>query len=100
MVQEAGEMVITMPGAFHEGFNAGNNIAVAVNVASRYWVTQGAVSTTCDCPEKLGNAQPVNIPMNIFLHMYSPMVTELDDYVSPVVMEEVKDKGRPSTVGV
>ncbi|EER19027.1 hypothetical protein Pmar_PMAR025227, partial [Perkinsus marinus ATCC 50983] len=43
-VQRPGDIVLTFPGAYHGGFNAGINLAEAVNVPARDWITMGSVA--------------------------------------------------------
>lgn len=45
VMQQPGEFVITLPGAYHTGFNWGFNIAEAVNFATNKWLS---VFTKCD----------------------------------------------------
>ncbi|KAF4660738.1 hypothetical protein FOL46_005998 [Perkinsus olseni] len=43
-VQRPGDIVLTLPGAYHGGLNAGVNLAEAVNVPARDWITMGSVA--------------------------------------------------------
>jgi histone demethylase JARID1 len=40
-LQQAGEYVLTLPGAYHAGFSMGLNIGEAVNFASKSWLAYG-----------------------------------------------------------
>lgn len=56
VVQRAGDLIITAPGAFHFGFNTGLNLAEATNLASWQWWTRGAYHDymsvgICKCKE-------------------------------------------------
>jgi hypothetical protein len=57
LVQRAGDLVITAPGAIHWGINCGDNIAESTNVADASWITSGALGTydalgPCTCLDK------------------------------------------------
>jgi hypothetical protein len=43
-VQNAGQFMVTFPQAYHCGFNSGNNLAEAVNVACPDWLPHGRLS--------------------------------------------------------
>jgi [histone H3]-trimethyl-L-lysine9/36 demethylase len=49
VVQLPGEYVVTMPGAYHFGFNHGYNIAEATNFATPRWFDIGRLATRCTC---------------------------------------------------
>jgi jumonji domain-containing protein 2 len=60
-VQRPGELVMTMPGAFHCGFNSGFNVAEAANFALSSWIPRGLASRQCLC-----RPGAVTIDMRIF----------------------------------
>ena len=60
--QKAGELVLTLPGAFHCGFNSSFNIAEACNFALPSWIPFGLRSRQCDC-----RAGVVRLDMRVFL---------------------------------
>lgn len=49
VVQQAGEFVVTFPGAYHGGFNHDFNIAEATNFATQRWLELGRKATRCVC---------------------------------------------------
>lgn len=49
VVQQAGEFVVTFPGAYHGGFNHDFNIAEATNFATPRWLELGRRATRCVC---------------------------------------------------
>lgn len=61
VVQQPGEFVITMPYAYHSGFNLGLNCAEAVNFGSDRWLPYGQKAKPCLCFPDV-----VNISMRIF----------------------------------
>jgi len=52
IVPVIGEMIMTFPGAFHFGFNLGDNLAEAANFASISWIDYGKTASFCNCPMK------------------------------------------------
>mmetsp|Transcript_5803 Transcript_5803/g.13690 ORF Transcript_5803/g.13690 Transcript_5803/m.13690 type:complete len:491 (-) Transcript_5803:906-2378(-) len=48
-VQRAGEYMVTFPSSFHAGFNAGLNVAEAVNFATCSWIPFGLSCKYCKC---------------------------------------------------
>ena len=67
VVQNPGEMIVTMPYAIHGGFNTGENCNVAVNMAAKSWLPYGLVAKTCACL----TASAV-MPMRFFVELYLP----------------------------
>eukprot|EP00002_Diphylleia_rotans_P031472 TRINITY_DN6536_c1_g1_i2.p1 TRINITY_DN6536_c1_g1~~TRINITY_DN6536_c1_g1_i2.p1 ORF type:complete len:495 (-),score=104.48 TRINITY_DN6536_c1_g1_i2:227-1711(-) len=61
LVQGPGEFVITMPYAYHSGFNFGFNIAEAVNFMTKRWVPFGRKAALCTCHDFT-----VRIDMNLY----------------------------------
>eukprot|EP01032_Pedospumella_encystans_P011115 gene11115-12952_t len=49
VVQQAGEFVVTFPGAYHGGFNHDFNLAEATNFATPRWLELGRKATRCVC---------------------------------------------------
>ncbi len=47
--QLAGEFMVTFPNAYHAGFNAGFNVAEAVNFATPSWLQLGRKARVCKC---------------------------------------------------
>ena len=41
VIHEPGAFVVTMPGAYHAGFNCGFNVAEAVNFGASPWLPHG-----------------------------------------------------------
>jgi hypothetical protein len=64
-IQNAGEFVITQPGAYHAGFNHGFNCAESVNFAIEDWIAFGRVAKHCTCQN-----DTVRIDMDVFLQKY------------------------------
>ncbi|KAK3917043.1 putative lysine-specific demethylase 4A [Frankliniella fusca] len=49
IVQEAGEAVVLYPDAAHMGWNAGWNMAEAINFGTVSWIEHGMQSLRCQC---------------------------------------------------
>lgn len=49
LFQEAGEFMITFPGAYHGGFNHGFNLAESTNFAIDRWIREGRGAGYCRC---------------------------------------------------
>jgi jumonji domain-containing protein 2 len=69
--QQRGEFMITFPRAYHWGFNAGPNIAEAVNFALDNWIPFGKEAERCRC-----KSDTVRIDMEIFLFRYISWLRE------------------------
>ena len=62
VIQEPGEYMIINPGAYHQGFNLGCNVAEAVNFATSHWFSHGLLAQKrneskdgCKCKEQKEN---------------------------------------------
>lgn len=49
MEQREGEIIVTFPGAYHQGFNQGLNISEAVNIATDSWLDLYPSFEFCSC---------------------------------------------------
>ena len=63
--QREGEIIITMPGAFHAGFNHGFNCAESVNFGTKHWLPFGRVAKSCKCAK-----DSVSIDMKLFAGLF------------------------------
>ncbi|GAX80508.1 hypothetical protein CEUSTIGMA_g7946.t1 [Chlamydomonas eustigma] len=63
-VQGPRDFMITFPGAYHAGFNAGFNCAESVNFGTRRWIPIGARAGVCKC-----SPDSVKIDMRLFRHL-------------------------------
>lgn len=72
VVQREREFVISRASAYHSGFNAGFNIAEAVNFALPAWVSVGQKTNFCKCVN-----DSVRIDMDIFIRrLKGEVITE------------------------
>jgi hypothetical protein len=60
-LQEAGQFIITFPGAYHAGFNHGFNCAESVNFALPQWLPIGRRARQCACQPDV-----VRVDMQLF----------------------------------
>ncbi|KAL9655048.1 hypothetical protein ABK040_008831 [Willaertia magna] len=60
VMQNPGEFIITLPGAYHQGFNWDINVNEAVNFATRRWIDIGKSCKRCLC-----DPDSVRIDLNI-----------------------------------
>jgi hypothetical protein len=51
VVQHAHEIIITFPGAYHQGYNTGFNLAESVNFATESWLEFAKRAGFCECVE-------------------------------------------------
>ena len=58
IIQKEGDLVVTLPGAFHQVINLGQNCTVSANFASQGWINYAVTHGYCYCKETCG---PVNV---------------------------------------
>ena len=73
-IQRPGEFVISRAAAYHSGFNAGYNIAEAVNFALPAWVDVAEEAKSCQCVR-----DSVRIDMRAFKSAIGMPVSELPE---------------------
>jgi hypothetical protein len=73
-IQRPGEFVISRAAAYHSGFNAGYNIAEAVNFALPAWVKVGEEAKSCQCTR-----DSVRIDMRAFKSAIGMKVPEIPE---------------------
>ncbi|GAU91016.1 hypothetical protein RvY_03353-2 [Ramazzottius varieornatus] len=83
--QQAGEMIITFPKAYHFGFNSGFNIAEARNIATKDWIPVGLKVNKCTCP----NSVSPTIDRQRLLEMAVEAYEEQLDQLQELTPEEV-----------
>jgi len=65
LIQRAGDIVITFPGAYHFGFNTGYNMAESTNFAVPEWIPFGDTARVCMC-----HPHSVRIDMNRYKTLF------------------------------
>jgi hypothetical protein len=65
VLHEAGEFMITFPGAYHAGFNHGLNVAESTNFATTRWFDIGSRAKRCIC-----RPHSVNIDVSLLETLY------------------------------
>ena len=68
MIQEAREIIVVFPYAYHSGFNHGFNIAESTNFATERWVEYGKRHRPCDCD----HTRRVKFSMDPFVKKFQP----------------------------
>lgn len=67
VVQEARNIIIVFPYAYHSGFNHGFNIAESTNFATERWIEYGKRQRPCDC-----SRSRVKFTMDPFVKRFQP----------------------------
>lgn len=99
--QEPGDFVVTLPGAYHCGFNWGFNIAEAVNFATSRWLTIFPRCSRCKCSPDNVRISPklfyTNLIKNDSKLKNNAHVKELKKEVDNLVEESTDDSDREQT---
>ncbi|GMI00657.1 hypothetical protein TrLO_g8491 [Triparma laevis f. longispina] len=69
-IQRAGDAIITMPNAYHWGFNTGFNVAESTNFAVPEWIPSGRSASVCMC---------VPFSVRIGMDRFEALLEEFDD---------------------
>lgn len=85
--QYPGEFMVTFPRAYHWGFNAGFNVAEAVNFALEDWIPFGKQASFCLCKK-----DSVRIDMEVFLFHYIRRLRGLGKLPPPAAHPEWRFK--------
>lgn len=89
-IQRPGEFVISRAAAYHSGFNAGYNIAEAVNFALPEWIKVAEKAKSCQCVR-----DSVRIDLRAFKIAIGLQVPDLPDQVPTLTQKEDQSKKVP-----